>query len=61
MIKKLWQFVTLSLFSCIFDACVCMLRCSQKHKKVYFWESCEMDEVFQKDSVSLLTASWSNK
>lgn len=30
-----------------------MLGCSQKHKKVYFGESCEMDDIFQKDSVSL--------
>lgn len=30
-----------------------MLGCSQKYKKVVFWESCEMDDIFQKDSVSL--------
>lgn len=30
-----------------------MLRCSQKHKKVYFWESCEMGDISRKDSVSL--------
>lgn len=30
-----------------------MLGCSQKRKKVYFWESCEIDDIFQKDSVPL--------